>query len=244
MAEIILDVAPNTFKNDMEYFKKMVAEIAKIDTRKYDIIFKTQMFGGTSEAAKINIRLDNSLLKEMHTICEESKYKFTSSVFDYYSLTCLLGAGFSIPFVKMACRPELYHLSLHIPRGVPIYLSIDCSKYQTINALDTGIEQLAKRRKIISTDGMKDSDKFLLCIPEYPCKESQYQFKLEDRSVSDHTEGLNLFDRWENDNSFVDELTRNQSKCCFEMHYVLERDNKNPDSGPFAKTISELSLIL
>jgi len=244
MAEIILDVAPNTFKNDMKYFETMVSKIRKIDTEKYDIIFKTQMFGSNSEAARVNTRLDNSLLKEMHTICEESKYKFTSSVFDYYSLVCLLGAGFSIPFVKIACRPELYHLSLHIPRGVPIYLSIDCSKYQTINALDAGIEQLAKRRKIISPNGMKDSDKFLLCIPEYPCKESQYQFKLENRSVSDHTEGLNLFDRWENDNALIDPKTREEYSGCFEMHYVLERDNKNPDSGPFAKTISELSLIL
>ncbi len=244
MAEIILDVAPNTFKNDLDYFEEMVNAIRKIDTEKYDIIFKTQMFGSNSEAAKVNLRLANSILKEMNTICEECGYKFTSSVFDYYSLVCLLGAGFPVPFVKFACRPELYYLSNFIPHGVPIYMSIDTRKYQSVNSLNQEIEILVKRRKMILLDHEIDSDKFLLCVPEYPCKESDYQFNLFNRSISDHTEGLKLFDRWENDNAFVDELTRNQSKCCFEMHYILDRDQSNPDAGPFAKTISELSLIL
>ena len=244
MAEIILDVAPNTFKNDLYYFDKMVKFIKKIDTNKYDIIFKTQMFGGLSEAAKVNIRLDNSLLKEMNIICEGYGYKFTSSVFDYYSLVCLLGAGFPVPFVKLACRPELYYLSAHIPRGIPIYMSVDTRKFSSVNALNQEIEILAKRRKMILRDQGIEGAKFLLCVPEYPCKESDYQFNLFNRSISDHTEGLKLFDRWENDNAFVDELTRNQSNCCFEMHYVLDRDQSNPDAGSFAKTISELSLIL
>ncbi|MFA5397851.1 MAG: N-acetylneuraminate synthase family protein [Methanogenium sp.] len=244
MAEIILDVAPNTFKNDIGYFASMVNEIRNIDTKKYSITFKTQMFSSSSDAAKINICLDNSLLVKMHEICKEANYKFTSSVFDYYSLVCLLGQGFKLPFIKLACRENLYYLSNNIPRGIPVYISVDCKKYNDIHSYDKYVEQLAKRRRLILPIGDSEGDKFLLCVPEYPCKESDYQFDLNYKNVSDHTETLVLFDRWENDNLFTEKELRDNSNCCFEMHYVLERSQLNPDAGTFAKTISELSLIL
>lgn len=224
MDEIILDVAPNTFRNDIEYFSKMVSEIKKIDTGKYKIIFKTQMFSPKSTAAEINLPFDVSLIRMCWNICQAAGYQFTSSVFDYPSLHILLDACIPIPFIKLACRENLYHLGGFVPRNIPVYVSV---KENT-------------RSREVSSWLLRKRDKTLLCVPEYPAARTGYGIGLDSTNISDHTEGLSLFDDWQSQN----ETRSLDEDLCFEMHYVLERKASNPDAGPFAKTISELSLIL
>jgi hypothetical protein len=224
MDEIILDVAPNTFQNDTGYFARMVSEIKKIDTKKYKIIFKTQMFSPESKAAEINLPFDKHILRDCFNACQEAGYQFTSSVFDYPSLRMLLDADIPIPFVKIACRDSLYPLGGYVPRNIPIYVS-------SIERRMTGE---------ISKWLLYKRDKILSCVPEYPATRAGYGISLYNTNISDHTEGLKLFDEWQSHN---DDISR-KDPLCFEMHYVLERKASNPDAGSFAKTISELSLIL
>lgn len=225
MDEIILDVAPNTFQNNIEYFNKMVSEIKKIDTKKYKITFKTQMFSSGSKAAEINLPFDRNILLKCFCICQEAGYQFTSSVFDYASLRTLLDSAIPIPFIKIACRDSIYPLGGFVPRNIPIYVSVVENR---MRAGEISKWLLYKR------------DKVLICVPEYPAARAGYGISLYNTNISDHTEGLKLFDEWQSHN---DDISRKDT-LCFEMHYVLERKASNPDAGPFAKTISELSLIL
>jgi sialic acid synthase SpsE len=210
MDEIILDVAPNTFQNDTGYFARMVSEIKKIDTKKYKIIFKTQMFSPESKAAEINLPFDTRLLKYCFNACQEAGYQFTSSVFDYSSLRALLDSDIPIPFVKIACRDNIYPLGGYVPRNIPIYVSA------------------AERRMTggISKWFIYKRDKILDCVPEYPATRAGYGISLYNTNISDHTEGLKLFDEWQSHN---DDIARKEP-LCFEMHYVLERKASNPDA--------------
>jgi hypothetical protein len=54
-------------------------------------------------------------------------YKTTASVFDEFSLYCLL--KYNIPFVKIANRPDLYWLAGEVPRKIPVYMSGDMTFY-------------------------------------------------------------------------------------------------------------------
>jgi len=222
MIEIVLDVSANTFKNDVNYFKRMVDEIKKIDSKEYKITFKTQLFEPTSKAAEVNECLLHDTFIEMHRYCNQSGYQLTSSVFDLYSLKFLL--EFNIPFVKIACRPETYFLLGFIPRKIHVYISTDC-------------------RKNCSDFPYYGNEHLLECIPEYPASEEDYlkhsfQKGRWELNISDHTPGMYLFKK------FVDYKKMEEGTYIFEMHYVLERDAKNPDAGLFAKTIDELRGML
>jgi sialic acid synthase SpsE len=226
MIEVILDVSANTFKNDIEYFKRMVDEIIKIDSKKYKIIFKTQLFSPESEVAKINKCLNPATFTGMYTYCKGKEYQLTSSVFDKFSLDFLL--LHDIPFVKIACRPEMYFLIGRIPREIQVYISQD---------LRDGVNSIP----------YYGNEEILDCIPEYPAHINDYKkifkFGRPFLNISDHTQGTELFNKfieYHNDLQIED----NKMKSIFEMHYVLEREKDNPDSGPFAKTINELKEIL
>ena len=74
----------------------------------------------------------------------------------------------------------------------------------------------------------------LCCIPKYPAKVEEYEktFTKEQlkAGISDHTAGWDLFKKYK--------------PVVFEKHFVLERDEGNPDAGPFAVTPDDLAGIL
>ncbi len=237
MIQIVLDVSANTFKNDIVYFENMVQQIRTIDSRKYQITFKTQLFSKDSEAAKINIVLEHTIFYKMKCICEDYRYGLTSSIFDISSLVFLLDY-INLPFIKIACRPDLYNLIESIPNNIPVYVSIDCRESGPSAFFHY---QLANR-----------TIRTLKCIPEYPAKTKDYIdniFKTKEpiySNISDHTTDLKLFNYWKSNLSYMGESGYNFpfKYEIFELHYVLEHDSNNPDAGAFAKTIKDLKEIL
>lgn len=91
-------------------------------------------------------------------------------------------------------------------------------------------------RWIISTDDpnlkidRRDTD-IIYCISKYPAKEKEYE-KFGDklkRGCSDHTVGWGLFKRF--------------SPAIYECHFVMARDDQNPDGGDFARLPSDFEEI-
>ncbi len=238
MIQIVLDVSANTFKNNWGYFEQMVQQIKTIDSGKYNIVFKTQLFSRHSEAAKINIPLDHEVYEEMNRICGDYNYSLTSSVFDNISLDFLLHFSEDTPFIKIACRSDLYNLIENIPSNIIVYVSIDCRK--TIS--DALHKSITNNRTL----------RVLKCIPEYPANTKDYIdniFKIPGyiySNISDHTANLKLFKYWESSIAHMGEAGFHFpfEYEIFEMHYVLKHDDTNPDAGAFAKTIKDLTEIL
>lgn len=237
MIEIILDVSANTFKNNLIYFRDMVQRIKEIDSGKYKIVFKTQLFDKNSEAAKVNEVLQTYIFTEMFPICKEFGYELTTSVFDKESLSIAL--QHEITFIKIVCRESLYKLALEVPKDIPVYISVDTRKQYPKIIYDF----------IVS----KHNIKLLQCIPEYPAKERDYMYNIFEKeavypkfcSISDHTTNLNLFRYWRHNlKDLEDAGTFLPYDGSFEMHYVLEHDKNNPDAGAFAKTPDDLKEIL
>lgn len=176
MSQIILDIGSGNTLTSIEVGKKLIDEVVKRDTKKHEVIFKTQLF----EKAEPNIPLDHHIFSMLHAYAFGLGYKLTSSVFDLPSLSFLLkhdNKYAPLPFVKLACRPDLYWLIGEVPRRVPVYVSLspyasagwpDCRAYGGVNGM--------------------------YCVPEYPAKEKEYgsAWGYFDY-VSDHTVGLGLY---------------------------------------------------
>jgi sialic acid synthase SpsE len=166
MAKLILDLGSgNTCKNSEAYACRMIEQVAKIDTKKHEIIFKFQLFLD----APPNISLDRKVFKYAYDFAKESGYKVTASVFDKDSLSFLL--DFDVPFIKIACRDDLYDLMGDIPRRVPIYASYEGG---LINVL------------------WGSNLTWLYCVPEYPAPAWKY-LNVPATKISDHSVGWEVY---------------------------------------------------
>jgi sialic acid synthase SpsE len=145
-------------------------------------------------------------------------YHLTSSVFDVDSLRYLLAFDserWRLPFVKIACRPDLYWLIGEVPRRIPVYVSGDFR--EGAPPFEFGADP----------DTM-----YLVCVPEYPAEEKDYLiFGDTPWCVSDHSIGWELFKKC-------------PDAKIWEKHVVLEHSPDNPDAGAFACTPEELEEIL
>ena len=76
--------------------------------------------------------------------------------------------------------------------------------------------------------------RYMACVSEYPATLDDYERRFVPESlqdaVSDHTPGWDL---WYKHHPEI-----------IEKHVVIERDQDNPDAGPFAVTIDELAEVL
>ena len=205
--QVILDISANTHRNDPDEMRKLFGAIPKTD--KHEIVLKTQFW------SRDNPQGDNEAttfpgLGMFIDIARKSGYEATSSVFDRLAMFNFL-TFFEAPFIKIACRPELYDLAQYVPRGTPIYYS---------ESVKAGPAPLVYYEE--------EFDKVLACVPEYPAKFSAYKSAIDDcDGFSDHTVGRKVFDVC-------------HEGCIYECHYVLERNSTNPDAGPFAKTPEDL----
>lgn len=210
MSKIILDFGSgNTCQNNPNIIKDMYDELDKVNTRKHEVIVKWQLF----KKAPPNIPLSHSMFTFAYDYGRNLNYQVTASVFDKESLDFLLSFP-SIPFVKIACRPDLYWLINEVPRKHIVYVSCN------------------------DTDTLPDDDKieYLECVRNYPAKLSEYEKRFNwsmfthlNHNVSDHTAGLDLYKKYR--------------PIIWEKHYKLE-DSTGPDAGEFAITPGELKKIL
>lgn len=179
MSQIILDIGSGNTITDIDVGCKLIDEVIARNTHKHDVVFKTQLF----QRADPNKPLSHHVFSALWAYAIGQGYKLTSSVFDKPSLEFLLkhdNKYAPLPFVKIACRPDLYWLIGEVPRRIPVYRSVDTGTYW-----DTEYEEIGK-----------DNTVDMVCVPEYPAALEDYNVgKLV--NISDHTIGLELFNTLE-----------------------------------------------
>jgi sialic acid synthase SpsE len=211
--QIVLDLGSgNTCGNSIDYGIKMIDEIIAVDNHKHEIILKMQLFKDQPP----NEHLKRNVFAAMFEYARLKGYKMTASVFDMESLKFLLTFK-DLPFIKIACRPDLKWIIGEVPRKIPVYASAD-----------------------FSYSNIESKEEILFCIPKYPAQIKEY-LPVEGEcccsmpnviNISDHTIGIELFKRYK------DKLH------IWEKHFVLEYNDTNPDAGPFAITPQELKEAL
>jgi sialic acid synthase SpsE len=165
---LILDMGSgNTCQNNQEQIKKMIKAVFAVDRGAEDVVLKWQLF----KEAPPNVPLDWDAFEFAYEYAKAFGYETTASVFDMASLKFL--AKFDVPFVKIACRPDLYYLAGAILKA-PVILS------------SSGTDRL-----MCSTQ--------LACVRKYPATLADYEaaFTPEQlRFVSDHTIGWELYNKY------------------------------------------------
>ena len=217
--KLILDLGSGNTLTDSDVACNLIDEIIKRDTKKHDIVFKTQLF----ESAPPNVPLRPDVFERAWRYAKDKGYHLTSSAFDKRSLSYLWAFDLEywrLPFIKIACRPDLYWLIGEIPRRIPVYVSTENVQHYVTNEIE------GQPCDIITDD-------VLLCVREYPAKAEDYKLSplIAPHGVSDHTVGWELFKSVE-------------TKRIWEKHVVPEHNDTNPDAGAFAVTPSELEEIL
>ena len=209
---IILDFGSGeTCQNSTSEVKRMIDALAAVDPDRQAVI-KWQLFTHVSTAPVKPLLHD--IFDFAYYYAAMNGYGTTASVFDMDSLDFLL--KYEVPFIKIAARRNRYWLIKHIPRGIPVMVSVDTpalieplrAKYSDYNLIH------------------------LCCVPEYPARQITYEWMFGRNlsyGISDHTEGLELYYHFE--------------PWFYEKHYKLE-DSTGLDAGPFAATPEELEAIL
>lgn len=222
--EIILDFGSgNTCKNDKEIIKEMIDNLKKIDSGKFEIIIKWQLFKTAGE----NIPLNQNLFVFAIRYAKEKGYKTTASVFDVDSLNFLLGFKDDIPFIKIANNENYYSLIDLIPRGIPVYCSIKTWINRLIYRMN-GNDNEYNYRKLRNYSNLY----FFCCISKYPAEIKDYEVEFCNfpmTYISDHTIDFSLFNKYKPNK--------------IEWHYKLQ-NSTGLDAGEFSRTPDQLKEIL
>ena len=212
---IILDFgSAETCKNDVAYVRRMIDELAAVDSMRQRIIIKWQLFTSVPSGVP---PLEHAVFEEAAWHAYLKGYQTTASVFDEQSLEYLLDFDIDVPFVKIAARPNLYHLIDEIPDRTPVFVSVP-----DLQTREWVWEEYQGRGKLV----------ILHCIPEYPANPTVYETMYGRNlsySISDHSPGLYLYNKY--------------SPWFYERHYKLE-DSTGRDAGEHASTPEELKVIL
>jgi len=170
--QIILDISANTHKNERAYYRKMIDELVKVDTKKHEVILKWQLFNKQGK----NYRPEPFMFIEMAQWSYLTYgYKTTTSVFDLPSLDWLLSwpLPYELPFIKIANNRELDWLIGEIPRKYKVYKSVGTMR-EYYDDREGGVYPL-------------------FCVSEYPANIKDYPKTIQ--RISDHTVGLELYHR-------------------------------------------------
>jgi len=164
----------NTCKNDPAVVLELIDGVVDADTGKYPLVFKMQLF----KEVPPNVPLDLTVFEEAYHYAAEKGYGLTASVFDLGSLSYLV-ENFNVPFVKIACRNELYPLAAKVPRETPAVVSYPSTP------------EMRKNKHIIP----------LCCVPKYPAAIEEYERRFPAdylaAGISDHTTGFELFEKYQ-----------------------------------------------
>lgn len=209
MSQIIVEMgSANTCRNDHMYVKRMIDELKAVDTGKHEVIIKWQLF----QKAGDNIPLEWKVFSYAYNYAKSLGYQTTASVFDTFSLMNLM--TYDVPFIKIANNRSLDKLIGLIPRKYPVYVSVG------------SWTERASLHQYPDIEAMFCVSKYPANIEEYEKTFSGYALR---SNVSDHTIGLELFNRYKPD--------------VWECHYKLD-DSTGLDAGLFSKTPRELSEVL
>lgn len=215
--ELILDIGSGKSLNNVSRAVDMMYRVGEMDVGKHKIVFKAQLF----QEAPPNVPLAHEHFDCLYRYAERLGYPMTASVFDKESLAFLL--RYRIPFVKIACRPDLYWLIAEVPRKIPVYVSYDSKG----------------NHDLVHNEWEHISDvEYFACVRKYPASVSDYSNLIREtdgnydyeRCISDHTAG------WE--------LLRTYRPEAFEKHLCPQREADNPDSGPFSVTVEDLREVI
>lgn len=207
---VIVDMGSGeTCRNDPAIVKRMIDELAAVDSGKENVVIKWQLF---EEVPAGCAPLKWGVFRQAYEYALSKCYFTTASVFDERSLEVLL--NFNVPFVKVACRPELYKLIDKIPPDKKVFVSIGPGfKPETLTKLHPNVQVLR-------------------CVPEYPAQAVVYETSFGGSlysGISDHTTTWYLREKYQ--------------PLYHEVHYRLE-DSTGLDSGPYARTPAQLKEIL
>ena len=170
---IVLDLGSgNTCQNDIKKVEDMIDAIAYVDSGKYEVVLKWQLF----HSAPPNEPLKRDVFRHAYEYAADRGYKTTASFFDVDSMNFLL--DFDVPFVKIANRTDLRPMAALID-SVPIWVS-----YQSSNKIG--------RRSLV---------KPLCCVSAYPAPIEAYERLFTSyhltQGISDHTDGWDLFYKYQ-----------------------------------------------
>jgi sialic acid synthase SpsE len=170
---IILDMGSGaTTLNDKKIIRKMINALEKVDTGKHEIVIKFQLF----KEAKPNIPLDHDIFEYAYGYGRDKGYQVTASVFDKESLEFL--QDFDVPFIKIACREDLYPLVRKIDRAMVSYSSS---------------AEMGRNSRVTP----------LCCIRAYPATVRAYERSFPkiwlNKGISDHTVGFKLWNKYHPD---------------------------------------------
>lgn len=217
MSVVILDFGSGaTCRNDKTIVKRMIDELIAVDTHKNEVYLKWQLFSRVPAPVP---PLDHDVYAYAVNYALEHDYLTSASVFDEIQLEYLLHfRGISLPFIKIACRPDKYRLINKLPHDIPIYVSVEGGLW----------DEYLRRWYPERIDWMR----FLYCVPEYPANQETYErvFRhLLHYGISDHSPDLRLYEDY--------------TPRYYERHYKLP-DSTGLDAGVHASTPTELSKIL
>jgi len=216
MAEIIIDMGSGeTCRNDKNIVKRMIDELAAVDTHKHRVYIKWQLFSVIPPTSPSDLLLlEWDVFDYAYRYAAKLGYQTTSSFFDMRSLTFLL--DYETPFIKVACRKHLYDMIDETPENKRLVVSIPDP-----NKMDE-LRECYKDRDI----------SYLCCVPEYPAVQHYYEQRFWGNlaiGISDHSKDLFLFKEWR--------------PWVYERHMKLE-DSTGYDAGAYASTPAELGEIL
>lgn len=162
----------NTCRNNVDRLKRMIQRVMDMDTGRYHLLFKVQLFDKVGG----NVPLSRRVFDVAYFYAMERGYSLSASVFSAEWLDYLL--EYDPEWVKIACLPELHKLISAVPSAVGVFASFPT----TPGPLPFNVTPLA-------------------CVREYPATVKQYEraFKPSDLriGISDHTVGWELIDKYE-----------------------------------------------
>jgi sialic acid synthase SpsE len=162
---IILDISANIHRNDKGLMERIIDGLPiPPDGIRYAI--KTQYWRvGNTIVGKENKRTEYRMLRDIRDACRVRGLQWGSSAFDLSSMKTL--CHLRPDFVKIACRPRIYSLGKHVPRGIKLFVSINLKHPHKLE-----YEHIP-----------------MGCIPEYPADTSLYatQSCRSYVAISDHT---------------------------------------------------------
>lgn len=171
---IVLDFgAGDATGNDIDYVKSMM------DGLPPGVVVKFQLFKDIPPLRP----LDPHVFLTAWAYGQKHGNPVTASVFDEASLNILTKIT-KVPFIKIACRPQLYYLIDMVPHFMPIVVSID--------------SHIAMMR--VMSEHFDKSLSFMTCVPEYPADmdtyENWFSTDMLRVGISDHTVGTELYRKY------------------------------------------------
>jgi sialic acid synthase SpsE len=216
---LILDLGSGeTCQNDTKTMCRMVDAVADLKRHGLNILLKWQLF----ESVPAGVApLDRELYSHAVRYADHRGLMTAASVFDLPSLR--YAAAFDPPWVKIACRPNLYWM--HIYTDKPVLMSVESAHDFAEWAVKLG-DRCAG---------------LLCCVPAYPAPIGSYERfgHLLRYGISDHTEPTHFGDS----GGYRADMAQRWRPAIYECHFALH-DSTGPDAGEFSRRPEDVQAVI